>query len=91
MTEPANLNDLDHRESINHYLSLCALVAEGRRRDAFAYLKSLTDVERIDMWLAGCSITIAFADDCRRYNKVPVELPAWFRVMVTLDGEDGAQ
>ena len=91
MTEPTNLDDLAHRDSINHYLALCALVAEGRKRDAFDYIVSLEDTEKADMWIAGCSITIAFANDCRRHHKIPVDLPAWFRLMVTLDDEDGQQ
>ncbi|UCZ90447.1 hypothetical protein [Gordonia sp. WA4-43] len=90
MSKPTNLDDLAHRDSINHYLALCALVAEGRKRDAFDYIVSLEDTEKADMWLAGCSITIAFADDCRRFHKVPVELPAWLRLMALAD-EDGAQ
>ncbi|MGV9792405.1 hypothetical protein [Gordonia sp. NPDC003422] len=83
--------DLDSRDSINHYLTVAALVAEARQHDALAYITSLDATEQIDMWIAGCSITIAFADDCRQFHGVPVDLPAWFRTMVALADEDGDQ
>lgn len=91
MTDPTRIEDLDHRESINNYLVLCALVAEGRRRDAFAYLTSLDQTEQIDMWLAGCSITLGFADTCRQVHKIQLDLPTWLRAMSLTDDDEAEQ
>ncbi|MFW0784857.1 hypothetical protein AAFP35_10065 [Gordonia sp. CPCC 206044] len=84
MTTP----DLDHRDSINHYLAVCALVADGKACDAHTFIVGLDDDERADMWLAGCSITLAFANDCRQHHHIPDDLPGWLRHMAATNVDD---
>ncbi len=88
MTDHRNLDDLEHRESINAYLAAMALVAEGRRDDAFAFISSLDPTEQLDMWIAGISITISFANDCRQHHAIPVGMPEWLRMMAALENGD---
>ncbi|MGC4960077.1 hypothetical protein [Gordonia sp. DT101] len=84
------IEDLDNIESINHYLAVTALVAEGRRDDAFALICSLEAHEQVDMWFAGCAITTSFARDCHQHHGIPISLPAWLRMIAATDVEDGA-
>ena len=74
-------HNLGHEDTIiNHYLCLTALVAEGRRDQAFAFIGTLEPAEQIDMWIAGCSITFAFAGVVGATVGVQAEdIPAWLR------------
>lgn len=75
--------DLD---ALNTYLCVVALVAEGRREDAFALITNLEPTEQIDMWIAGCSITFALAGVVGASCGVQAaDIPTWLRTMADPD------
>ncbi len=86
---PDGIENVDPRESTDVYLALCALVAEDKRRDAYEFLRTLTDIERIGMLLSGCWITIALADECIQHREIPTDVATWLRAMSLIDKEDG--
>ena len=68
--------------ALNSYLCVVALVAEGRREDAFALITTQSPAEQIDMWIAGCSITYAMAGVVGATVGVEApDIPAWLRTM----------
>ena len=77
-----NDHDLDHAESLDSYLSLTALVAEGRQADALTFASSLEHAEQIDMWKAGVALTLTFAATLHAENGTG-SLPDWLRSMAS--------